>query len=79
MALSITATFRCDHCPRHATLGLLVTSRPEDSGVLAKAEVGWQHLPQGWRCVRGRLICWACGEKRRGGSVTTAEKPALGD
>lgn len=60
MALSITATFRCDYCPRFCACGLLVHPRPERSDVLATATVAHAHLPAGWRHVRGKLKCWEC-------------------
>lgn len=79
MALSITATFRCDYCPGHASIGLLVLPRPERSDVLATATVAHAHLPEGWREHRGKLICWRCGQERRGGMLARSAKPVAED
>ncbi len=79
MALSITATFRCDYCPKFASLGLLVHPRPDRSDVLATATVAHAHLPEGWREHRGKLICWRCVGERHRGSVTTSGKLGVGD
>ena len=58
MALSITATFRCDLCPATCFVALEPVMVYPSRGDYATVTVDRWHFPEGWQVSNKGMMCW---------------------